>query len=318
MSKIVAVLAPVLAALVALLLHLLLADAQGMGSVASEMRPYPVLLGALLAGSILLAGAQQAWLPLRSWAFHYAPLLAVAIGVLGVWDLLTQKLRWMPLPYFPGPDRVLGSMIEDRAILLESAYHSLKLLLSGYAVGVVAGVVSGVLIGWFPAVRYWGMPVLKVIGPLPATALIPVVMMLSNESFIPAVALIGFAVWFPVTMLTSSGIASVRLSYLDVARTLGAGRWYLILHVAIPAALPHIFIGLFMGLLTSFPTLIVAEAVGVPVGLGGYLKNQQGSMVYANYYGAFIVMAAFCSGLLTLLFKVRDWVLKWQIGIIKW
>ena len=48
-------------------------------------------------------------------------------------------------------------------------------------------------------------------------------------------------------MLTSSGIANVRLSYLDVARTLGAGRWYLIFRVAIPSALPNIFIGLFMG-----------------------------------------------------------------------
>src|SRR5205814_1408405 len=126
-----------------------------------------------------------------------------------------------------------------------------------------------------PARALLGMPVLKVVGPLPATALIPLAMMLSRESFLPATALIGFAVWFPVTMLTSSGIASVRLSYLDVARTLGAGPWYLIFHVAIPAALPHIFIGLFMGLLTSFLTLIVAEAVGVPAGLGVYLKLQQ-------------------------------------------
>ena len=56
------------------------------------------------------------------------------------------------------------------------------------------------------------------------------------------------AVWFPVTMLTSSGIANVPVSYLDVARTLGAGRRYLIFRVAIPAAMPSIFLGLFMGL----------------------------------------------------------------------
>ncbi len=285
------------------------------------MHPYPFMLGALLAASVLLAGMAWSWRHggrCAPWAAHYAPLLAGAVGLLAAWDLITQKLNWMPLPYFPGPDRVLDSMIEDRGILLVSAYHSLKLLLSGYAVGVGAGVASGVLIGWFPNVRYWAMPLLKIIGPLPATALIPLVMMLSNQSFVPAVALIGFAVWFPVTMLTASGIASVRLSYLDVARTLGAGRWYLIVHVAVPAALPHIFIGLFMGLGASFLTLTVAEAVGVPAGLGWYLKLQQGYMAYANYYGAFIIMALFCSGLLSLLFKAREWVLKWQIGIIKW
>ena len=55
----------------------------------------------------------------------------------------------MPLPYFPGPDPVLQGMIDDRDLLLESTYHSLRLLLSGYAAGVAAGLVSGVLIGWF-------------------------------------------------------------------------------------------------------------------------------------------------------------------------
>jgi NitT/TauT family transport system permease protein len=265
-----------------------------------------------------LAALQWAWRPMRPWVRQNFPLFAGAILLVGAWDLVTQKLNWMIWPFFPGPDMVIGRSIEDRSLIFDSTWHSLMLLLSGYTVGVVAGVVTGVLIGWFPSVRYWGMPLLKVIGPLPATALVPAVMMLSNRSFIPATALIGFAVWFPVTMLTSSGIANVRLSYLDVARTLGAGRWYLIFHVAIPSALPNIFIGLFMGLGASFLTLIVAEAVGVQAGLGNYVKTQQNAMEYTKMYGALLIMAVLFSGLITLLFKARDWILNWQKGVIKW
>ena len=73
-------------------------------------------------------------------------------------------------------------------------------------------------------------------------------------------------------MLTASGISNTRASYLDVARTLGAGRAYLIFRVAIPAAMPNIFIGLFMGLGASFLTLVVAETVGVKSGLGWYVQ----------------------------------------------
>ena len=43
-----------------------------------------------------------------------------------------------------------------------------------------------------------------------------------------AIGLIALAVWFPVTMLTASGISNTRASYLDVARTLGASRNFLI------------------------------------------------------------------------------------------
>ena len=155
----------------------------------------------------------------------------------------------VPLPYFPGPDEGLG-MIGDRWWLLVCTLHSLRLLFCGYLGGVVVGLVTGVSIGWFPRIRYWGMPILKFLGPVPATALVPLVMMLPVREylFLSGAALIAFAVWFPVTMLTASGISNVRLSYLDVARTFGAGRLYLIFRVAVPSALPNIFVGLFMGL----------------------------------------------------------------------
>nr|MBA3652464.1 ABC transporter permease subunit [Chthoniobacterales bacterium] len=184
--------------------------------------------------------------------------------------------------------------------------------------GVVIALVTGVTIGWFPHARYWGMPLLKIVGPIPATAWIPLAMVVSPSAVCSATGLVALAVWFPVTMLTASGISNTRASYLDVARTLGAGRAYLIFRVAIPAALPNIFIGLFMGLGTSFLTLVVAETVGVKSGLGWYVSWAQGWAEYGKVYGALVIMAAFFSTIMTLLFKVRDRVLVWQKGMIKW
>ena len=79
------------------------------------------------------------------------------------------------------------------------------------------------LIGWSRWGRYWGMPFLKIVGPIPATAYMPLAMALFPMRSPPGAVLIALAVWFPVTMLTISGIANVPVSYLDVARTLGAG-----------------------------------------------------------------------------------------------
>src|SRR5204862_1546191 len=224
----------------------------------------------------------------------------------------------LPLPYFPGPAGVLQSLIDDRASLLDSAWNSLQLLLAGYALGVAVALLTGICIGWFAAARYWGMPLLKVVGPIPATAWIPLAMVLSPSPRFSGIGLIALAVWFPVTMLTASGISNTRASYLDVARTLGASRSFLIFRVAIPAAMPSIFIGLFMGLGTSFLTLIVAETVGVKSGLGYYVSWKQGWAEYAKVYAALIIMAAFFSTIMTVLFKVRDRVLVWQKGVIKW
>lgn len=281
-------------------------------------RAFPLLLVAILAASLLAAAAQVFRPGLRGWLRPKAPLIAASTLLLCIWEVITLKLALLPLPFFPGPEGVLQSLINDRGLLADSTWHSLVLLMGGYVAGVIAGLISGIIIGWSSKARYWGMPLLKIVGPIPATAWIPLAMVVFPSALLSAVSLIALAVWFPVTMLTASGVSNTRASYLDVARTMGAGRFYLIFRVAIPAAMPSIFIGLFMGLGSSFLTLVVAETVGVKSGLGWYVSWAQGWAEYGKVYAAIVIMAAFFSTIMTLLFKLRDRVLVWQKGVIKW
>jgi NitT/TauT family transport system permease protein len=192
------------------------------------------------------------------------------------------------------------------------------LLAKGYFFGALAGFITGVTIGWSRAASYWVHPILRLIGPLPATAWLPLAFFIFPTSGSASVFLIALATAFPVTILTWSGIASVNRDYYDIARTLGAKPLFLIFKVAIPAALPHVFVGLFMGLGTSFAVLVVAEMLGVKAGLGWYLQWAQGWAAYANMYAALLVMALMCSTLITILFRVRDWSLSWQKGLVRW
>jgi NitT/TauT family transport system permease protein len=315
-----ALLAPAAAAL-ALLLHLWLPNKQS----PNPTHAYPVLLECLIGITLLAAPWVLASSLLGAWAQRCSalvrsmgPLVAVAILLMAVWDLVTLKFALLPLPHFPGPDMVLQSFLEDRSELADCAWHSLLLLMSGYAAGVASGLICGVLMGWSSRVRYWGMPVLKIVGPMPATAWIPLAMVICPGSCLAAMSLIALAVWFPVTMLTISGVANVQMSYLDVARTLGARRSYLIFRVVIPAALPSIFVGLFMGLGASFLTLVVAEGIGVSSGLAWYADEARAGMEYSKIYASLIITAIFFSIIMTVLFKVRDRVLVWQKGVIKW
>jgi NitT/TauT family transport system permease protein len=284
----------------------------------AEALLYTYCLGGLLIAALIAVAVQPMWSGLRSWMRDSWPLITAAVFCLVIWELVTSVLHWLPLPYFPGPAGVLSSLVNDSGVLFDSTWHSLVLLLGGYTLGVAVGLISGICIGWFPHARYWGMPILKIVGPIPATAWIPLAMVLSPSAMFSAIGLIALAVWFPVTMLTASGVSNTRASYLDVARTLGAKRSYLIFNVAIPAAMPSIFIGLFMGLGASFLTLVVAETVGVKSGLGWYVSWAQGWAEYGKVYAALLIMAAFFSTIMTALFKLRDRVLAWQKGVIKW
>jgi len=247
-----------------------------------------------------------------------APWLIALPVLLGIWELLTAKLALLPVPFFAPPQALLAVYIEDYARLADSLVHSALLLGSGVALGAATGFVAGVAIGWSTRIGYWLHPVLRILGPVPSTALLPLCFFLFPSSWSASVFLIALATWFPVTVLTWSGVASVDKAYYDVARTLGARPGFLIFKVAIPAALPHVFVGLFMGLGASFSTLVVAEMMGVKSGIGWYLQWAQGWAAYANMYAALLIMALACSGLITGLFLVRDRLLAWQKGAMKW
>jgi NitT/TauT family transport system permease protein len=44
---------------------------------------------------------------------------------------------------------------------------------------------------------------------------------------------------------------------------MGASPWFLVRRVPVPAAMPSVFVGLFMGLGASFSVLVVAEMLGL-------------------------------------------------------
>jgi NitT/TauT family transport system permease protein len=269
-------------------------------------------LAAALAGiaGIRFAGLQSV-LRLSPWLI----LLAVFIAS---WEAATAKLGLLPLPFFPPPQAIVEVVIDDRALLGAGILASLRLLATGYFLGAAVGFVTGVAIGWSRLAGYWIHPVLRLVGPLPATAWLPLAFFVFPSSFSASVFLIALATGFPVTVLTWSGLAGVNSAYYDIARTLGASQRFLVLKIAIPAAMPHVFVGLFMGLGNSFAVLVVAEMLGVKAGLGWYLQWAQGWAAYANMYAALLIMALLCSGLITMLFRLRDRLLSWQKGLVRW
>ncbi|MDR3467884.1 MAG: ABC transporter permease subunit [Xanthobacteraceae bacterium] len=247
---------------------------------------------------------------------HYGPWL-VAVGAwLALWELTTAKFGWLPKPFFSPPHGILNVYVTDGQRLLICIGYSLRLWALGFFSGVVVGYAVGVALGWSKQFSYWGMPLLKLIGPVPATAWIPCTFYFFPTTFGASIFIVALASGIPVAILTASGVGSVNRAFYDVGRILGADSWYLIRKVAIPASTPHVFVGLFMGLYYSFAVLVVAEMLGAKYGLGWYIQFQTAYSGYANVYAAIVIMAVLCAGIVRLLFAVRDRLLSWQEGFI--
>ncbi len=247
---------------------------------------------------------------------HYGPWFVVLGLWLAAWEVLTAKLGWLPKPFFSPPQGLLHVYVTDWERLLVCIAYTGRLWGLGFFSGILVGFAAGVALGWSKRFAYWGMPLLKLIGPVPASAWIPCTFFIFPSTFHASIFLVALASGIPVAILTAAGVSQVNRSFYDVARTLGADNRFLVLKVAIPASLPNVFVGLFMGLYYSFAVLVVAEMLGAKFGLGWYLQFNTAYSAYANVYAALIIMALICAGLVRLLFLVRDRLLGWQKGIL--
>ncbi|WP_237153926.1 ABC transporter permease [Oryzibacter oryziterrae] len=243
---------------------------------------------------------------------HYGPWL-IAVGVwFALWEFTTAKTGWLPKPFFSPPHGLLNVYVVEFDRLIVCIGYSLRLWGLGFFSGVTVGFLLGIALGWSRSFNYWGMPILKLIGPVPASAWIPATFYFFPTTFDASIFLVALSCGIPVAILTASGVSSVNKAYYDVARTLGADERFQILKVAIPASLPHVFVGLFMGLYYSFAILVVAEMLGAKFGLGWYIQFQTAYSGYANVYATIVIMAVLCSGIVKLLFVARDRLLSWQ------
>ena len=272
------------------------------------------LILAIGAGVFIVLALVPKWRPQA--VVHYGPWF-VAIGLwLAVWELVTAKLGWLPKPFFSPPQGLLYVYVTDWERLLICIGYTGRLWVLGFFSGVVAGFAAGVALGWSARFAYWGMPLLKLIGPVPASAWIPCTFFIFPSTFEASVFLVALASGIPVAILTAAGVGQVNRAYYDVALTFGASPRWRISNIAIPAALPNVFVGLFMGLYYSFAVLVIAEMLGAKYGLGWYLQFNTSYSAYANVYAALLVMALICAGLVKLQSVVRERLLGWQKGIL--
>ena len=150
------------------------------------------------------------------------------------------------------------------------------------------GVATGVLVARSRLAEDLLGPVLEVLRPIPAIALVPVAILLfpSNEQ---GIVFITFtAAFFPVLVSTRHAVRALTPVWEEAVLTMGGGRWRVLGSVVLPGALPGIFGGLSVGIGVSWICVISAEMISGEYGVG-YRTWQDYTVV--DYPGVFVGMA---------------------------
>ncbi|MGP4001629.1 ABC transporter permease [Streptomyces sp. 8N706] len=227
----------------------------------------------------------------RPW-LRYTLRAGSLLAALGLWQLLTELdiNLWLRFEQFPTVADVAG---EFRDRLGSGAYwqdltDSLSRILTGFVLAAVLGVATGTAIARSRLVADLIGPVLEVLRPIPAIALVPVAILLfpSNEQ---GIVFITFtAAFFPVLVSTRHAVRALTPVWEEAVLTMGGGRWRILGSVVLPGALPGILGGLSVGIGVSWICVISAEMISGEYGIG-YRTWQDYTIV--NYPGVFVGMA---------------------------
>ncbi len=197
-------------------------------------------------------------------------------------------------------------------------YVSLRRILFGFGIATVFGVTLGLLIGRYRGVKALLFPLFETLRPIPSIAWVPMAIMLwpTNETSIVFITFLGS--FFPILLNTIHGVNSVDQVLLRAARCLGTTEFGLLRQVVLPAALPHIFTGLAIGMGVAWVSLIAAEMISGQYGIGYFTWEAYSLIEYADIAIGMIVIGVLgllCSGAIRFLGNMlMPWVVNANHG----
>lgn len=214
----------------------------------------------------------------------YVFLSVISIACfLGVWWLITDGLSLFKGTVLPSPMVVaqtfakkMTSTAPDGATLPQHIISSLKIALSGYLMGVVIGTPVGILMAWYKRVDLFVRPVFDLIRPIPGIAWIPLMIIMFGIGMTSKVVTIFLSACVPCVLNSYTGIRQTKDVHLWVGQTFGASNFQMLIHIAIPTALPMVMTGVRVALGSSWTTIIAAELLASTKGLGFMIQQARG------------------------------------------
>ena len=229
-----------------------------------------------------------------------------------VWELTTSVLNVAHPVLVPCPENVFDTFRKQWSLLLLNVGYSMELLLLGFALGLTAAVLLGLVAGWVPRIRAFAYPIANVMAPIPAIVISPYLVALMPTFRSASLVVIILGIFWPTFLTTVNRVQNMEVQILDSARTLQPSTMTMLTRILLPYILPGVISGLRVSMTTSLLMLNFAELMGATHGMGYYVQN---SITYANYTHA--VAGIFVIGIVVtilnfLVGKLQKWAIRWH------
>lgn len=213
-------------------------------------------------------------------------------ALLALWEA-SARFGWVNSSNWPPVSGVALAFVKGWAggELLTLTASTLRRMAIGYALGCAAGIALGALLGIDRWARYALKPIIEVLRPIPAPAIVPILILFLGVDDLLKVVVVALACFFPVFLNTLSGIAGVDAVLIETARTFRISRFRTLTRVILPAATPTIAAGMRIAIGIALVVTIISEMIAGSAGLGYHIIQMQYAMRPEPMYAAIVSLS---------------------------
>lgn len=246
-------------------------------------------------------------------AYFLVPLVAVV----ALWQLVTVLA---PSPFFPPPLAIaanLGKLLFGGPAVFTPVFYgdfltTVGRMVVGFLIGAVWGVVVGTAMGLNRAARETVTPIVEFLRSIPATATLPLFIILLGGGDDMRVAFIAYGVSWFVLINTASGVGSIASTMLDMGRVFKISPARRLFSIILPGAMPKIFAGLRIASTAALLLAIVSEFMLASNGIGFLLIQAQGRFQLLDMWSWMLALAVLGLLVNSLLDVVERRTLAWH------
>ena len=213
-----------------------------------------------------------------------ARALTLPLGLLALWQVATAL--GTPSDTLAAPGAILVALYAGLAdgSLMDATGQTLAAGGMGLALGAGFGMMSGIVFGLLPPVSRLMSLTVEILRPIPSIAIVPIAILIFGFGYSLEVAIVAFACFFPVLLLTEAAIRQITPRLLEVARVLRLSGAQQVCKIVLPAALPRLFVALRLAAGIALIVAVTVEIVANPIGLGFRLMQAGQSLRPADMF----------------------------------
>jgi NitT/TauT family transport system permease protein len=210
---------------------------------------------------------------------RWAAMLALAVIVIGIWDLATARMGWVSPIILPSPGETLDDLIFvgmnllTGGYMLEALWTTTRTVFWAFLIAASIGFSLGVLVGETKFGERAVMPYLVAIDTMPKVAFAPLFIAWLGFDIASKVALAAFIATFPIIVSTAAGFYAASENERMLFKSMGASRWQTLIRLKLPTGLPYIFTGLKIAAVGVMAGAITGEFLGGGKGFGALIRE---------------------------------------------